>query len=57
MTPPPLPSPVQINVVFVDRWSLFAVHCLYKLDCLCQKYGPWEQVVAIHGGRLSQVLL
>ena len=48
---------VQINVVFVNRWSLFAEHFLYRLDCLCTKSDPWKQVVAIHGGHFSQVKL
>ena len=28
---------VQRNVVVVDRWLLFAVHFLCKIDCLCTK--------------------
>ena len=43
---------VQRNVVFVDRWSLFAVHFLYKLDCLCTKKRSLEA-----GGRFIQVFL
>ena len=43
---------VQTNVVFVDRWSLFALHSLYKLDCLWTKKQSLEA-----GGRFSQVLL
>ena len=41
----------------VDRWSLFAVIFLYKLDCSCAKKQSWKQVVAIQVGRFSQVLL
>ena len=40
---------VQINMVFVDRWSLFAVHFLYKLDCLSTKKRSW-----VTGGRYSR---
>ena len=40
---------VQINVVFVDRWSLFAAQFLWKHDCLCTKMWPLEA-----GGRCSR---
>ena len=43
---------VQRNVVFVDRWSLFAVHFPYKLDCLRTKKRSLEA-----GGSFIQVFL
>ena len=48
---------VQINVVFVDRWSLFAVHFLYNLTVCARKGGPCMQVVTLLSGRLRQVSL
>ena len=39
-------------MVFVDGWSLFAVHFLCKLHCSCTKERSLEA-----GGRVSQVFL
>ena len=37
-------------------WSLFEMQFLYE-TVRARKSGRWKLVVAIHGGRLSQVLL
>ena len=48
---------LDLSPTVVERWSLFPVHFLYKLDCSCTKSGLWKQGVAVHSDHLDQFLL